>query len=173
MIRTLLLSLIFALLLTPLPGFAKNEGDACSPSDPNPCENPTLACTRHDSGPWTCERVTCTPACGPGFDCILGECEARDTAATQGSNNGHLLNPLKADNLEGLIVIVMRGVRDIAMIFLVLALVFTGVLFVFAQGNEEKLKTARQALFWTVIGGLLVLSFQVILEVLKRTVENI
>jgi len=44
---------------------------------------------------------------------------------------------------------------------------------VFAQGNEEKIRSARQALLWTVIGGILLLAAEAISLVLQATVENL
>lgn len=89
------------------------------------------------------------------------------------STEGGLSNPLKADDIGELITLIVSAIARLMTIFLVLGLVYTGFLFVFAQGNEEKLKTARQALFWTVVGGILVLGISAISEVLKRTVESV
>lgn len=85
-----------------------------------------------------------------------------------------LKNPLNGINsltdlLDALIVAVVR----IGTIVLVLALVYVGFLFVAAQGNEEKIRSARSALMWTVIGGLVLLGAQAISTVIKATVSGL
>lgn len=58
-------------------------------------------------------------------------------------------------------------------IALVVALVWVGALFVFAQGAEEKIRDARNALMWTVIGGLVLLGAQSISIVIQNTVQSL
>ena len=84
-----------------------------------------------------------------------------------------LVNPLGVDSIEDLLAAILRGVVQIGSILLVLALVWVGAQFVFAQGNEEKIRSARQALLWTVIGGILLLAAEAISLVLQATVENL
>lgn len=82
-------------------------------------------------------------------------------------------NPLRTDSLEGLLVIVLKAVVQIGTILLVLALVWVGFLFVMAQGSEEKIREARSAFVWTVIGGMLLLGATAISEVIKATVQTL
>jgi hypothetical protein len=52
----------------------------------------------------------------------------------------------------------------------------TGLLvsfFVAAQGNEEKIRSARSALVWTVIGGLILLGAKAIALVIEQTVSTL
>jgi hypothetical protein len=65
----------------------------------------------------------------------------------------------------------MQAVVQIGVIALVLALVYTGFLFASAQGNEEKIKTARHALFWVVIGGLILLGAETIALIVDATAK--
>lgn len=58
-------------------------------------------------------------------------------------------------------------------IAVVIALVWTGAQFVFAQGAEERLKDARRSLRWTVIGGLILLGAESIALVLEATAGNL
>jgi hypothetical protein len=68
---------------------------------------------------------------------------------------------------------VLKAVVQIGSILLVLALVWVGFLFVMAQGAEEKIRDARGALVWTVIGGMLLLGARAISEVIQATVQTL
>ena len=52
-------------------------------------------------------------------------------------------------------------------------LVYSGFLFVSAQGNPEKLATARKAIMWTIIGAVVVLGASVLASAIEGTVDNI
>jgi hypothetical protein len=58
-------------------------------------------------------------------------------------------------------------------IFLTLAIIYVGFLFVMARGNEEKIRGARSALVWTVIGGLILLGAKAIGLVISATVTGL
>lgn len=90
------------------------------------------------------------------------------THAAEGA--GTLVNPLKASSIPKLLAVVLRGLVEIGSIILVLMLVWVGFMFVMAQGNEEKIKSARQALMWTVVGGLILLGATAIAELIEATV---
>jgi hypothetical protein len=51
--------------------------------------------------------------------------------------------------------------------------IYTGFLFVSAQGNTEKLQKARTAFFYTVIGALIILAAAAIAELIQGTVDQI
>ena len=84
-----------------------------------------------------------------------------------------LVNPLNAGSLPELLNIVLKAVIQLGSIFLVLALVWVGFMFVMAQGAEEKIRDARGALVWTVIGGMLLLGAQAISLVITATVQTL
>ena len=52
-------------------------------------------------------------------------------------------------------------------------IVYVGFLFVAARGNEEKIRSARDALMWTVIGGLILLGAEAISLVIQATVKTL
>jgi hypothetical protein len=52
-------------------------------------------------------------------------------------------------------------------------IVYVGFLFVAAQGNAEKISSARSALVWTIIGGLLLLGASAIELVIEATVKTL
>jgi len=84
-----------------------------------------------------------------------------------------IVNPLKVKTLEGLLVIIMKAVVQIGTIILTLAIIWVGFLFVKAQGNPEAVSSARSALLWTVIGGLILLGAQAISLVIASTVRGL
>ncbi|HEX5774834.1 MAG TPA: pilin [Candidatus Paceibacterota bacterium] len=85
-----------------------------------------------------------------------------------------LQNPLNnIDSLPDLVYAILDAVVKIGGIVLVLALVYVGFLFVAAQGNEEKIRSARSALMWTVVGGLILLGATAISTVITATVSGL
>jgi len=95
-------------------------------------------------------------------------------SANPASTGGGLQNPLNNINtLQDFLNAILRGVVEIGTIILILALVYTGFLFVAARGNSEKLQSARSALVWTVIGGLILLGAQAIGLVIGDTVNSL
>lgn len=90
---------------------------------------------------------------------------------TSSGGGGTLVNPLRAKSIPELLGIILQGLVQIGSIILVLALVWVGFLFVVAQGKEEKIREARGALMWTVIGGLVLLGAQAIASLIQATVN--
>ena len=86
---------------------------------------------------------------------------------------GVVENPLKSDSLLELLTVFLAGVVRLGLIALLLALVWCGFLFVQAQGNEEKIKSARGALLWTVVGGLILVGAEVIKDIIVATIGSI
>lgn len=162
--------------------------DQCNPSSPSSCPS-GQQCKKVNDEDATCVAIECTPACKSTEVCFLGNtCIAKSSTTnpggtegttnpggTQGTANsgaGGLQNPLNNINsIDDLLGAVLGAVVRIGSIILVLALVYIGFLFVVAQGNEEKLKSARTALLWTVIGGLILLGATAIKEVITATVD--
>lgn len=98
------------------------------------------------------------------------------TAPTPSNSNSAgqdqvLVNPLRAGSIPELLAIVLQGLVQIGSIILVLMLVWVGFQFVVAQGNEEKIRSAREGLMWTVIGGLVLLGAQAIATLIQATVN--
>ena len=91
-----------------------------------------------------------------------------------GSIDTQLVNPLNGvDSLPAFLDLILKAVVQLGSVVLVLMLVYTGFLFVTAQGAEEKLSNARNALLWTVIGGLILLGASAISAVIQDTVSNL
>lgn len=76
-------------------------------------------------------------------------------------------NPATSVNsISDIVTAVVRVVRMVAIPFVVLAIIYSGWLFIAAQGNPDKLKSARGVFFWTLIGTLVVLSAELVASIL-------
>ena len=190
-LSTVLILSLFLFLGT----FAATNAQSCSAQVPCPtgkeCEF-TIGASATDSG-------TCVPSSGGGGAQIPASGLGNGSPPTGGLGNGSppsgglgngsppdgglgngnppqsgtLVNPLKVNDLQGLLGLVVQAAVSIGTIILVLALVWTGFLFVAARGNEEKIRTARAALFWTVIGGLILLGATGLSQVIQSTATSV
>lgn len=87
-------------------------------------------------------------------------------------SSGGLVNPLNGVcSLGDFLKAILAGVVQIGTIILIMMLVYVGFLFVAARGNAEKLQSAKSALVWTVIGGLILLGATSIQLVIEGTVN--
>ncbi len=89
---------------------------------------------------------------------------------------GELCNPIKDGmGLWKLIEYIIRDVvvAIVAPIAIVLALLWSGFMFIQAQGNEAKLVNARNNFLYVVVGAVLLVGAYVILEVLTSTIGEL
>ncbi len=84
-----------------------------------------------------------------------------------------LQNPIEADSFQELINDIVSVAMLIGGPLVVLAFVYTGFLFVKAQGNSTKLSDAKEALLYTVIGAFILLGAQVIATLVGGTVDQL
>lgn len=89
--------------------------------------------------------------------------------------NTHIENPLgdSVSDIPSFIEKILRFILTLAVPIVALAIIYTGFLFVTALGNSEKLKKAKQALVYTLIGAALLLGAFVIAEAIQGTVKEI
>jgi hypothetical protein len=82
-----------------------------------------------------------------------------------------IVNPItSATTLTGLIQVVLVGVIKIGIPIIALAIIYCGFLFVAARGNSEKLKKAKDALLYTLIGAAILLGAWAIAQLISNTV---
>ncbi len=89
------------------------------------------------------------------------------------TRGGGLKNPLKSLTIDAFLEDLLGIVVRIGFPFVVLAVIYTGFLFVSARGNEQKLTDAKNAFLWTVIGALIVLAAAAISQLIEGTVSEI
>ncbi|GEM_PF-2499767 len=95
--------------------------------------------------------------------------------ATGESGVPGLQNPLgDVESFPDLLEKILRGVvMPIGAVVATLAIIYSGFLFVTAQGNTEKLETARKAFFWSVVGALVLLGALAISAGIEATLQQI
>ncbi|MBP9760376.1 MAG: hypothetical protein KBD24_03340 [Candidatus Pacebacteria bacterium] len=81
-------------------------------------------------------------------------------------------SPVDGD-LYTLLIKILNAVIFILFPIIVLMIVYTGFLFVSAQGNPTKIEEARRALMWTVIGALVLLGSKALAMAICATVKDI
>ena len=86
---------------------------------------------------------------------------------------GSDLNPLKYDTIQAVLAAILSVVVQVATPFVVLAVIWCGFLLVTARGNPEKIKKAKDALFYTIIGAVLMLGAAVLSSSLSDTITQI
>ena len=82
-------------------------------------------------------------------------------------------NPIGLDTIQDLLAAILSAIVQIAIPFLVLAVMWVGFLFVAARGNPNKLADARQALFYTLLGALIILGAQTLSVILSGTISQL
>ena len=82
-------------------------------------------------------------------------------------------NPIAAGNLYDLLVAILNSIIYIVFPVVVMMIIYTGFLFVSAQGNPAKLEEARRALLWTIIGAIIILGSKALALAIQATVRNI
>ena len=84
-----------------------------------------------------------------------------------------LKNPIVANNFFDLLDNFLKLIMYAALPLGLLAVIFNGFLLVTAQGDEEKLKKAKTAILYTVLGLFLILGSRLILTIIKATFDSI
>jgi len=82
-------------------------------------------------------------------------------------------NPLKLDSTQKVLEAFLKILIQIGAVAVTLAIVYAGFLFVVAQGNPEKINTAKKTLFYTIIGALILLGAQIISSVVQSTITQL
>ena len=98
-----------------------------------------------------------------------------------GSNTGtgiisKVENPLGEGNLETIpdfIKAIITIILTVGVPVVALAIIYTGFLFVAAQGNSEKITKAKKALVYTLIGAAILLGAFIVAEAIVKTVKDI
>lgn len=81
-----------------------------------------------------------------------------------------LENYLKIDTIEDFLDAILRIVLVFAVPIIVFFIIYSGFLYVTAQGNAEQIKQATRSLTYAVIGGVLILGAYAIATIVKNLV---
>ena len=82
-------------------------------------------------------------------------------------------NPIKAESFEALVTAILEVVVAIGTPIAILAIIYSGFLFVKAQGKPEALKIAREALIWTIVGVAVLLGAKLLATVIQGTITGL
>ncbi|MEK7088603.1 MAG: hypothetical protein AAB913_00550 [Patescibacteria group bacterium] len=84
-----------------------------------------------------------------------------------------IVNPLgtKTTTINDFIKILLEGAIKIGMPVITLAVIYSGFLFVSAQGKPESIKKAKDALLYTLIGAAILLGSWAIAQLIADTVK--
>ena len=93
--------------------------------------------------------------------------------SSTGGGSGALTNPLKAGTIQQFFLAILDIILVFAIPIIVLFIMYAGFLYVTAQGDEGKIRTAHAALTWSIIGGVIVLGAKLIIDVIQNTVNAI
>jgi hypothetical protein len=104
------------------------------------------------------------------FSPIISFAQAGNVPDPRCKQQGMICNPISTDNLNDLIKTLLEGVLKIGFPLIALAIIYCGFLFVKAQGNSEELKTAKDALLYTLIGAAILLGSWAIAMLISETV---
>ncbi|MBI2617939.1 hypothetical protein HYW58_00580 [Candidatus Kaiserbacteria bacterium] len=85
-----------------------------------------------------------------------------------------LQNPLRnICSFEAFVELLLQAVIRIGLPIAVLFIVYSGLLFVTAQGNDEKLTKAKDVFFYTVLGTAIFLGSWVLAKIIETTIRII
>lgn len=82
-----------------------------------------------------------------------------------------LTNPLKAKTFSELVESIAKLAAEIGVPIAAIFIIYSGLLFVTARGNEEKLKSAKKTFMWAMIGAAILLGAWVIAKAISTTIQ--
>ena len=100
-----------------------------------------------------------------------GDSEWGDDDGDSGGGGVRLRNPLAADNITELFQTIIDIVLVFAIPLIVFFIIYAGFLYVTARGNEGTIEKAHKALLYALVGGLLILGANVLIQVVQGTVD--
>lgn len=94
------------------------------------------------------------------------------TTPSPSGGSKEIINPLKSTSITDFLLKVV----DVVLIFLTPLIIFfimyAGFLFVTAQGDTGKISTARLAITWAVIGGVVILGARALISIIEGTIKS-
>lgn len=94
-------------------------------------------------------------------------------SGTTGDTINKLTNPISANSFQDLIQKILKIVVDIGVPVATLFIIYSGFLFIKAQGNPEKLKEAKETFFWTIVGTAVLLGAWVLAQAIAGTIKSL
>ncbi len=101
---------------------------------------------------------------------------SQGTAAPSSASNSSitpLTNPIKYDTFSDFVSAVIKAAVDILMPFVVLAFIWSGFLFVKAQGKPAEIEAAQKAITYSVIGAFILFGAWGFAQIIGTTVSTL
>ncbi len=99
---------------------------------------------------------------------LIREVEAQETVDGLIFNN-----PIDAKDIFELIAALLTFVSRVGAAIVVFMIIYSGFLFVKAQGDPGELEKAKKTFLWTVIGGVVLIGAQTLAMVVKNTAAGL
>ena len=96
-----------------------------------------------------------------------------DTGSGLPCPQGQICNPLQAGSLFEFLKAILEGALRFGTIIVVLAIIYSGFLFVKAQGNDEELTKAKDTFKNVMIGAAILLGAWAIAQIIQATINAI
>lgn len=93
--------------------------------------------------------------------------------STPPGNAPALQNPIKYNNFSDFVAAVTQTAVKVLLPFVVLAFIYSGFLFVKAQGNEKELEAAKKAIIWSVVGAFILFGAWGFAQIIKTTISTV
>ena len=90
---------------------------------------------------------------------------------TGGCSAGRICNPLTVGSFSGFVQAILNIVVKIGIPIAAIAIIFSGFLFVKAQGNPEEITKAKTAFVWSVVGTAILLGAWVFAQAIGTTIS--
>lgn len=100
----------------------------------------------------------------------IGGVSPPNSSSVGGDGSVKLTNPLKSESIPEFLIKIIEVLLVFALPFIVLYIMYAGFLLVTAQGNASEIETARSALLWAIVGGVIVLGAKLIIDVIQGTI---
>lgn len=94
----------------------------------------------------------------------------KSVLAVQGETG--LTNPLKSQTIAELVENIAKLAAQIGIPVAAIFIIYSGLLFVTARGNEEQLTKARKNFMWAMIGTAILLGAWVIAKAISETIKG-
>ena len=126
-----------------------------------------------DSTPAECSAACGTGGTGPGTGPATGPGTGAAPGVGPPIGSATLPNFIGYTSISALIAAIANFlITYIAMPLAILMIIYSGLLFVTAGGNEEKIKKAKRNLSWTLLGVLIILSANVLITYIQSLLSG-
>lgn len=94
------------------------------------------------------------------------------TPSAYGNTSTKLENPLKAESIRDVIFLIVDLAIWLGTAFAILAIIFVGFKFIYAQGKPEEIKEAKMWFMYIIIGLAILISSKVIVVIIQNTLTD-